>query len=89
MDNQSQDEKSGRKTKESLIFCSTKALEGLGGNYAIRTQDAQTSKSTWFYKEIVYLNIAKQEPITSVLINWNTFNPFPVRLIGSLRPVGN
>ena len=53
MDNQSQDEKSGRKTKESLIFCSTKALEGLGGNYAIRTQDAQTSKSTWFYKEIV------------------------------------
>ena len=44
MDNQSQDEKLGRKTKESLIFCSTKALEGLVGNYAIRTQEAQTSK---------------------------------------------
>ena len=53
MDNQSQGQKSGRKTKESLIFCSTKALEGLGGNYAIRTQEAQTSKSIWFYKEIV------------------------------------
>ena len=57
--------------------------------YAIRTQEAQTSKLIWFYKEIVYLNIAKEEPITSVFIDWNTFNPFPVRLIGSFRPVGN